>query len=91
LPAATEHTITDREALFEELEEIRDRGYAIGNNEAVDGLSSVAAAVESSQTVFGAVTVVGPTHRFGRARLREDLPETVLGAANALELNITYS
>jgi len=91
LPPVTDRTITDRDELFAELEEIRERGYAVGRGEAVEGLTSVAAAVESTDRVFGAVTVVGPTHRFGSDRVSEELPETVLGAANALELNITYS
>jgi DNA-binding IclR family transcriptional regulator len=91
LPAATPQTITDRAVLSAELNEIRDRGYAIATDEAVRGLSSIASAVEPNGNVLGAVTVVGPTHRFGNTRLREDLPDIVLGAANALQLNITYS
>ncbi|WP_076431446.1 IclR family transcriptional regulator domain-containing protein [Haladaptatus litoreus] len=38
LPGETNQTITTRHELFTELERVRERGYAINDDEAVEGL-----------------------------------------------------
>lgn len=64
MPAETERTITEREALYDELETIRDQGYARNAEEAVEGLFSVAKPVRRSDgRVFGAISVDSPTYR----------------------------
>lgn len=64
LPATTERTITDEATLFEELEAIRDRGYAVNDEELIDGYRSVGAAVTNPDgEVVGAFSVGGPTYR----------------------------
>ncbi|MFC4809382.1 IclR family transcriptional regulator [Paenibacillus sp. GCM10023250] len=45
LPALTPHTFTDREALFRQLREIRERGCAIDDQESVMGFRCVAAVI----------------------------------------------
>jgi DNA-binding IclR family transcriptional regulator len=90
LPQKTEHTITDRDALEEELEAVRERGVAFDVGEAIDGIRSVAAPVVCDGTVEGAVGVVGPANRLRGDRFREEIPELVSGAANELELRIRY-
>jgi DNA-binding IclR family transcriptional regulator len=45
LPALTEHTITDREALRSVLGDIRERGYALEHEEGTPGIACVAAVV----------------------------------------------
>lgn len=64
LPATTDRTITDEAALFEELESIRSRGYAINNEELIEGYRSIGAAVTSPDgEVVGAFSIGGPTYR----------------------------
>lgn len=89
LPASTENTITDEAELFEELEEIADRGYALNDNEEIQGARSVAAPIVVDD-VFGAVSVGGPANRIGDTRFREDLPELVTGMVNEIELQLQY-
>lgn len=92
LPRATRHTITDREALHEELAAIRERGYAFCNQERVEGLHCVAAPIQDrSGTALGAISVAGPSTRIKDGRLTEELPEKVLQAANVVEINANYS
>jgi len=91
LPAFTEHTITDREALFEELDRTRERGYAIDDREAKPGIRCVAApAVVEEPELYGAVSVTGPQSRMKGERFEESLPELVTGAANVIEVNSIY-
>ncbi len=64
LPATTDHTVTDESALFDELEAIRCRGYAVNDEELIDGYRSIGAAVTSPDgAVLGAFSIGGPTYR----------------------------
>ena len=64
LPANTDNTITDRRALFEELDRVDDRGYAIDDEEFTEGLRSVGMAVERPDgPPIGAMSVSGPSYR----------------------------
>jgi DNA-binding IclR family transcriptional regulator len=92
LPALTENTITDRDALREELAEVRETGIAFDDEERLDGLRSVGAAITGpDDEVLGAVSVAGPTSRLRDDRFREELPEVVRSAVNVIDLNVTYS
>ncbi|WP_232685929.1 IclR family transcriptional regulator [Halobacterium zhouii] len=92
LPPLTENTITDRDELGAELERIRETGVAFDDEERLDGLRSVAAAITGpDDEVLGAVSVAGPTTRLRDDRFREDLPEAVRSAVNVIDLNVTYS
>jgi DNA-binding IclR family transcriptional regulator len=92
LPEKTEQTITERDALFEELSEIRERGVAFDREERLSGLRCVAVPILSnSSRVEGALSVSGPTSRMQGERFESELPERLRSAANVIELNITYS
>lgn len=91
LPARTANTITDRETLYAELDEIRERGVAFNDEETIDGLRAVAVPVlDPNDSVHGALSVSGPTHRIRGDWFREDIPNLLLGTANELELNLEY-
>ncbi len=92
LPAATPRTVTDRDRLWRELERTRERGYAIDDEELVDGLRCVGVPVlgDGGRTV-GAMSVAGPVRRFDGSYLTEEMPERVMEAANVVTLNLTYS
>jgi len=91
LPRATEHTITDENELFEELDAIRDRGYALNMGESTKGLVAVAVPLVPDDTVIGACSVAGPQHRMKEGRLHDDIVGLLLSVVNELELNITHS
>jgi len=92
LEATTPNTVTTREELFADLEEIRERGYAFDDEERLNGLRCVAAPILSNDDrVLGAVSVAGPSNRIRGTRFRESLPNKVLETVNVIELNVTYS
>src|SRR2546423_514443 len=65
LKAYTERTITQRAALAEELEGVRDRGYAYNFGEREHDLHAIAAPVWGSRSELAAIIgVQGPASRF---------------------------
>lgn len=91
LPAMTDNTISSREALLSELEEIRERGYAFNHEENIEGLHAVGAPLAlEDQGVIGALSISGPTHRMKGEWFNQELPDLLLGIVNELELNIEY-
>lgn len=91
LPTETEKTITDRDALFAELERVSERGYATNEEESIDGLWSLGVPVVADGKPVGSFSVSGPRHRLDTEWFREELPDLLRGAANELELKLEYS
>ncbi|WP_224450342.1 IclR family transcriptional regulator [Haloprofundus salilacus] len=87
----TSKTITSREGLYAELDQITDQGYALDNEENIRGLRCVAAPVRNGSKVLGAISVSGPSSRFTDERLHGELSDYVLRAANVIELNTKFS
>lgn len=88
LPSKTEATITDEDALFEELERIRERGYALNDEEKLRGLRAVGAPVIGQDgTPLGAISISDTTRNMPDERFREEMPERVMGTANIIEVN----
>ncbi|NIC00808.1 IclR family transcriptional regulator [Halobacterium sp. R2-5] len=91
LPAKTDRTITDREALYEELEEIRAEGFAYDHEERIRGLNCVATPVFHGDEVAGAISVTGPTSRMSEDRIEGELKQQLRNAKNVVELNLSHS
>ncbi len=70
----TPHSITDRAALEEELRRVHTQGYAIDDEEYMEGVRCIAAPVRRGGAVAGAVSIAGPTLRFTRESALEQLP-----------------
>lgn len=86
LPERTENTITDREELLDELDEIREQGYAINRGESRHGFHALGAPLQVDESVVGAITISGPQNRI-EDRPDEDVLNPLLGIINELELN----
>ena len=91
LPARTSNTITDPEALFEELEQIREQGYALNLGEDLEGIHAVAVPVVFEDEVRGSLAVAGPAHRVGRERCENEIAERLFASADDVELNLAYA
>jgi IclR family KDG regulon transcriptional repressor len=87
----TPTTVTSAEELYEELAEIRERGYGIDDEENFEGLRCVAAPVKNEETVLGAVSITGPSSRFTVDRIHDELSDQVQRAANVIELNTKFA
>jgi len=79
MPATTTHTITDLDAMLEELAAVRERGYAVDDGEQELGVRCVAVAVNASM----AVSVSGPTSRVTR-KVVPSLADVLGSAAQTL-------
>lgn len=93
LPEETERTITDRDELYAELETVQERGYAYCNQERVEGLQCVAVPLVSRADghILGAISIAGPTTRMTDERVKEEILEKLLRAANVIEINVNYT
>jgi DNA-binding IclR family transcriptional regulator len=92
LSRETENTITEPAALSEELERIRERGYATNREEQTKGLQAVGVPVVGiNDDVIGGLSVGGPVHRMDEDWFSNELPDILLAASNELELLIAYS
>lgn len=92
LPQRTEHTIVDRDELYEELETVRSRGYAIDDRECFDGLFCIAESIKSSnEEVLGAISVSTSVHRLDRDAFLETVPPLLSNTTGVLEISHTYS
>ena len=89
--ALTPQTITIRGELYNELEQIQDRGYATDDEENIQGVRCVAAPVKNNETVLGAISITGPSSRFTNERLHSEFSDLVKNAANIIELNTKFS
>ncbi|MFB6188312.1 MAG: IclR family transcriptional regulator [Halapricum sp.] len=92
MPAETDQTIQDRETLFEQIEEVRENGYAFNRQENIEGMRAVATAVtDSVGNVVGAFSVSGAAEGIHQNRFENELPEVLLAIANEYELDLSLS
>ena len=92
LESYTDNTITDEAELFTELEQIREQGYAVNNEEEIVGYCAVAAPVQTeSDTVVGSISVAGPVRFFDTQESIEGIAEEVITAANKIQVKINMS
>ena len=90
LPGFTRNTITDLRCLEEELELIRRRGYAVDNEEIMEGLRCVAAPIRNhSGKVCAAVSVSGPVSRLVGDRFTQ-VVEMVIRTATEISAGLGY-
>jgi len=92
LPTYTGNTVDTREKLFDHLERIRDRGYAVDDEERVRGVRCVAVPVlHDGGDVVGAMSVSGPKHRMTDERLEESILDGLRQSVNVVEVNAQLS
>ncbi|MGH7907175.1 MAG: IclR family transcriptional regulator [Candidatus Binataceae bacterium] len=80
----TANTITGLEALRQELDATRKRGFSIDDEEFEPGLKGVAAPLRrTGGDVIAAISIVGPAFRLGADQIRK-IADQVIGAASEL-------
>lgn len=93
LPEQTQHTITDRDELEDELEMIREQGYSVEDEERREGVVAIAVPIqdkEDPETVY-AISISGPTKRIkSGSEANPEFIEDVQQAANVIELQYNH-
>lgn len=90
LERQTSHTITDETALYEQIEEIRERGYAINLGERKEQLNAAACAVKDhDEGTIGAISICGPSSRLPEENLHS-LGKDLCIVADEINLQIKY-
>jgi IclR family KDG regulon transcriptional repressor len=90
LKAYTSNTITTLAQLRSELQLIRDRGYAIDNEEFEQGLRCIGAPVRDySNKVIAAISIAGPTFRITEEKIPA-LARSVVAVAKELSAELGY-
>lgn len=86
LTIQTQEALTVPNALHGELLQIRDRGYAIDNEESDQGVRSIAVPLfDYRQQAIAAIGIAGPSQRLGKRKLMSFLPKL---ASAAKEISI---
>lgn len=90
LTAYTPATVTDRQVLVDQLDEVRARGYATTREELEEGLNAVAAPVRGPDgSVVATVSVSGPSYRLEPERMA-DVGEITIDAAGEISRRLGY-
>lgn len=76
LPRLTDQTITSRAELDDELDRIRERGYAINDEESISGKRVAGIVAEDpSGSIIGGFTISGPAYRISDTELYQEFPD----------------
>jgi len=90
LRSYTAHTITTLDGLMRELNEVRQRGYAIAIDELEIGLTAIAAPVHNIQgAVTASISISGPTFRLDARRVPQ-VSEAVVSAATTVSRRLGW-
>lgn len=79
LPGLTKHSLTSLPKLLKELDQVREQGYAVDDEESELGLRAVAIRVDHPHvrlSVEAAITIAGPTTRMTEELIQACLTET---------------
>jgi DNA-binding IclR family transcriptional regulator len=86
----TKKTIMDKNGLLEELERIRERGYAVDDQEKEDGVRCVAAPVfDHSGSIAAAISISGAAQWITHERIRS-LARMVMDCAGRISAELGY-
>jgi DNA-binding IclR family transcriptional regulator len=90
LPEFTDKTVTRREAVLEMLDDVRNRDYAIDDEESEPGLRAIAAPVRNHNgLVIAALGVAAPVQRMNKKGMQTTVP-TVMAIAQAVSARLGY-
>ena len=86
LPRESQETITDRDRLFDVLEDYESKGYAVVDEEFAPGLVAIGAPVhDPNGEIVGGVSVGGPKYQNSLTRLEREFAEHLFAAVDEIE------
>ena len=90
--AYTSHTLTTVEGLRAEFRAIRQRGYAVDDQEREMGVRCIAAPVRDHESeVVAAISMAGPSDRMPRKLVGSEMAARVVAAARAISLRLGHT
>jgi len=90
LPRYTQNTLTDAASLEADLRRVREQGYAVDNQEIMDSLKCVAAAVrDQAGKVVSAISLSGPISRMQGDRFQKAI-RLITETAKDISVNLGY-
>jgi DNA-binding IclR family transcriptional regulator len=90
LPDQTSKSITSRDALYERLEKVKERGYAYNRGEEVPDVYAIGAPILEDEQIRAGISIAGPAARFQDDSYDERMRNTIIEAASTIELNLKY-
>lgn len=88
LTGVTQHSITTREELDAELEAVRERGYAVNDEEEHENYMGVASPIMAGTTVRGAISIAGPKTELEMSE--ENIHNLLRSATDRIEIKLQY-
>ncbi|WP_162354564.1 IclR family transcriptional regulator [Natrialba swarupiae] len=89
LERRTPNTITDDQKLYDELEQIREQGYALNDEEEISGLRAVAAPIhDPDHDLVGSVSISAPISQMPDEEFYDTYPDYVREKANIIEIEL---
>ncbi|SNZ17016.1 transcriptional regulator, IclR family [Natronoarchaeum philippinense] len=86
------NTITSREELLTELDQIREEEMAYGRQERIEGIRSVAAPItQEGDQPDAAISVAAPISRMTGERFEETIPERLTNIAQTISIKLRYA
>lgn len=86
------NTITDRDELVAELEQIQEEEIAYGRQERIEGIRSVAAPIsQDGDRPDAAISVSAPISRMTGERYEETIPERLSNIAQTISIKLRYA
>lgn len=84
----TDATVTDRDELFDALERIRERGFALNDEEKLRGLRAVGTPILGQDgRPIAAISISDTTRNMDDDLFREGIPDRIMSTANVIEVN----
>lgn len=91
LEEMTSQTITDPDAFRDELETVRERGYATNEGEHMEGLNATGVPVHDQHgDLLGGLSVFSPAGRVEESTLHERYPSLLKDKVQELRIDLTY-
>jgi IclR family KDG regulon transcriptional repressor len=88
----TSSTITERQALLQQLRTVLEKGYSVDGGEYVDDVRSIAVPIKDyTRQVVGTLAVSGPAYRMSTERIQKEMAPLVVKAGKELSSRLGYN
>jgi len=88
----TPSTVTERQALLQQLSTILEKGYSVDSGEYVEDVRSIAVPIKDyTRQVVGTLAVSGPAYRMSVERIQKEMAPLVVKAGKELSSRLGYN